>query len=496
MPYSHRPEHTSTSETVKHRPGEPGHRKTTQIAAKSSKRECQQNYGQGREAGGQPALSAVERNRGPWELAGLRQFVGWKYAPNPNGEKPKKPPINPHKGKQADPTEQETWGTFKQAERAVERYGLAGVGFVFTAEDPYAGVDLDHCRNPESGELKPWAETVIEALDSYAEVSPSGTGVKILCRGRLPAWAGHRKDLSDGGRIEAYDRSQYFTLTGRALEPGKPIRGAQRKLEALCRKLWPEAEKSPELEDRPGVGPVELEDDKLLEQARRARNGRKFSALYDHGDTSRYKSPSEADMDLCGMLAFWTGRDPQRMDRLFRHSALMRPKWEDRENYRRPTIERAIKGCKSAYRPRPPAKPEIAEIIRRMEVFAAEDPWTGRGGPANRRAFGVLLNTGGAWGRLQSGGIEVSIAERDLALEMGRARSNAAKSLDGLQDRKLIKILDRGGAKRPARILIRYSHKTGHIGKNPPEPPPCVQYGSFTGASFQGAKPRARDARV
>ena len=483
MRYPRGLEHTSTGGPAKH-PGEGAEcRKRNQIPANSEKSKRQQNSGQGRDADGQPALLAVENNRSLWELAERRQFVGWRYAPNPDGGKPKKPPINPHTGKYANDTAPETWGTFTEAERAATRHGLPGVGFVFTQEDPYAGVDLDDCRDSETGELEKWAERIVTAFGSYAEVSPSGTGVKIICRGRLPDWAGNRR-----GNIEVYDQARYFTLTGRALERGKPIREAQRKLDALCRKLWPEPEESR------GRGPgspaqaVDLGDEELLERARRARNGWKFAALFDRGEVGRYRSQSEADMDLCGLLAFWTNRDAGRMDRLFRSSALMRQKWE-RGDYRRRTIETAIRGCGSGYAPRPPAKPDVEEAIRRLKVFAAKDAWTGKGGPTDRRAFGALLNTGGGHGRPRKDGIEVCVAGRDIAPEIGRTRSNAAKSLERLEARRLIKVLDPGNTKRPMKILIRHSPQTGHIEKTPPEPPPVFNMDRLGGLLFKVRNP-------
>ena len=64
---------------------------------------------------------------------------------------------------------------------AVERDHLAGFGFVLDADrDGIVGVDLDGCRDPTSGRIAPWAQKIIQSLRSYAEVSPSGAGVKIL----------------------------------------------------------------------------------------------------------------------------------------------------------------------------------------------------------------------------------------------------------------------------------------------------------------------------
>jgi len=89
-------------------------------------------------------------------------------------------------------------------------------------------VDLDDCRDPETGVLEPWAADAVATLNSYTEVSPSGTGVKVFVRSVLPA--GGRS----GGHFEFYDRQRYFTLTGKRLpntpppwRPAAPVRSTQ-----------------------------------------------------------------------------------------------------------------------------------------------------------------------------------------------------------------------------------------------------------------------------
>ncbi len=80
----------------------------------------------------------------------------------------------------------------------------------------------------------------------------------------------------------------------------------------------------------------------LLDEARHAANGAKFQVLFDEGDISGYPSPSEADLALCSMLAFWTGNCARSIDYYFRQSALCRPKWLTRADYPQQTIARAI----------------------------------------------------------------------------------------------------------------------------------------------------------
>ncbi len=273
----------------------------------------------------------------PAELCALPQWLCWKTAKRKG--KITKVPVSPHGGA-GKPNVSNTWGTLGEALAHAERCGLAGVGFVFSEDDPYCGVDLDGCRDPETGELAPWAAELVAALGSYSEASPSDTGVHVIVRGSVPA-GGNRK-----GAVEMYDRGRFFTMTGEALD-GSPaeIGDRQGELEALHRRLFPpQPAKGPGTapaarNGRPAADPPELPDDALLERARNAKNGERFARLYA-GDRSGYDSDSEADLALCSMLAFWPTDEPQ-LDRLFRQSGLYREKWE-RADYRERTIRKAI----------------------------------------------------------------------------------------------------------------------------------------------------------
>lgn len=135
-------------------------------------------------------------------------------------EKPPKKPYNPKfKEREAKPNTPTTWGSFEQALKRFEQGGFDGVGYVFSAEDPYTGIDLDNAVNPETGELKTWAAKIVAQFNSYTELSPSGTGVHIIIRGKLPP--GRRSMSYEDGKIEAYDDRHYFTMTGLLL-PGSP----------------------------------------------------------------------------------------------------------------------------------------------------------------------------------------------------------------------------------------------------------------------------------
>ena len=114
----------------------------------------------------------------PAEITPRNQWVGWRYQER-DGVRTKVP-INARTGKNADATNPATSSSFDQAGYAVKEFDLDGVGFVFSEQDPYSGVDLDNCRNPETGEIEGWAKEFISSLNTYAEVSPSGTGVKLI----------------------------------------------------------------------------------------------------------------------------------------------------------------------------------------------------------------------------------------------------------------------------------------------------------------------------
>jgi len=136
----------------------------------------------------------------------------------------------------------------------------------------------------------------------------------------------------------------------------KPIRACQPEIDAVHTDIFAEraakrAAANSHTENGNGVTiALNLSDQDLLEKARAATNGTRFAALYDGGDWqgAGYPSQSEADVALCGTIAFYTGPDHGRIDRLFRTSALMREKW-NRNDYRNRTIVKALEGRSEFY---------------------------------------------------------------------------------------------------------------------------------------------------
>lgn len=153
----------------------------------------------------------------PEPLEQRRQWVCWRWEWDERNEKWTKVPINAKTGNRASTTDPTTWATFEQAFlRAEKSKGALGLGFVFSANDDIAGVDLDTCRDPETGEFAPWAAAILNTFDTYAEISISETGVHIY--GNAHVGAGHNK-VYETGKVEVYDRGRFFVVTGNKL-PG------------------------------------------------------------------------------------------------------------------------------------------------------------------------------------------------------------------------------------------------------------------------------------
>ncbi|MEQ1826533.1 MAG: AAA family ATPase [Pirellula sp.] len=173
-------------------------------------------------------------------LTSVPQWVCWKYV-NRNGIETKLP-IEAKSLQAANVVDPACWTSFENAMTTFKEIpSLDGVAFAFSDLDPFAGVDLDDCLDDQGNFT--WGEDVVSGLDSYAEISPSGSGVKIFLRGRKPASSQCRVDgLGPNaiGKLEVYDRARCFAVTGRRL-PSSPVdvMDRQEKLDSLCHHYWP-----------------------------------------------------------------------------------------------------------------------------------------------------------------------------------------------------------------------------------------------------------------
>lgn len=278
-----------------------------------------------------------------------------------------KVPINARTGGRAASNTPSTWSTYQQVVAFWEKNSdrIKGVGFVFGPSDPFIGIDLDHCLNPETGEIEGWAGDVVEQIGSYVEISPSGDGLHLICRGQVPFSQKKRTvamPISEAQRaasqriaaekgtkqgkteILIVQSGQYFTITG---EPFRdiPITEASESLAIIYDKYFSKGTPSPSkrIEEN-----TPLTDEEIIAKASAAKNFDRFRRLFS-GDWTGYSSQSEADAALVSLIVFYT-QDADQIERIFARSGLMRDKWS-REDYRERTISYALSQSRERYTP-------------------------------------------------------------------------------------------------------------------------------------------------
>lgn len=289
-------------------------------------------------------------NEIPAELRSKDRWVLWQPRRVPGRPKPVKRPIDPNTFGNAAVDNAETWASFDLARS--EQLGAPawspqpfGLGYVLDHGE--VGVDLDNAVDAVG--IKPWARFIVDTVASYAELSPSGTGIHILARGSLADGIGSRR-----GDVEIYrgGSGRYFTFTGLRLN-GTPPTLEQRQKEILKvhrRFIWRPKRKGSNASTL-SSDQIVADDRELLVRAGQAKNGDRFRKLWN-GDSSDYRpqrpdgtfeGPSRADAALARILAYWTGGDAGRVERLMRQSGLAREKWDTHPIYLRDTIAFAIK---------------------------------------------------------------------------------------------------------------------------------------------------------
>lgn len=304
----------------------------------------------------------IDRNGFPKELAALPNWVCWRLEPDKKAEgRTTKVPYSPKNALKASSNKPNTWGTLDEALLFMDKYTFTGVGFVFTEESGIVGIDIDHCLD-EHGNPNEIAAAILEKLpQTYIEISPSGTGLHIFIRGRLPP--GGNKNSQHG--VEMYASRRYFTMTGNQYsksvdliaENDGALEYIHRQFIVSGRKLGKQSASHP---GRP------LSDEELLELARSSKDGESFRKLWGGEWQGRYPSQSEADFALCRKLAFWSGRNEAQVDRLFRQSGLFREKWNAQHHangatYGENTVGHACETTEKCYTPPPKKEAEVFE---------------------------------------------------------------------------------------------------------------------------------------
>lgn len=307
-------------------------------------------------------------NNIPQEMKSKPNWVVWRY--EERGGKKTKTPYNPATGTPAKSNAPHTWVPYDNAMAALQQYSYDGLGFMFSGSG-LVGIDLDHCVSSD-GSLTTLAEEIVRLANSYTEYSPSGQGLHIIGEGQTPPGGNRNSALG----LEMYSEARYFTVTGKVFNGLTEIQDVQAAVDQIHKAYLTRPAAAPAEIALPGQPPVLLSDEALQAMMKSdKKSGENFQRLWE-GDTSQYNGDaSAADMALCNRLAYWTGRDAQRMDAFFRQSGLMRDKWDRQTGattYGAMTIERACRDCRSVY--------GLPQQTTAADAFGTGDGQSRRGG--------------------------------------------------------------------------------------------------------------------
>ncbi len=286
----------------------------------------------------------------PDELKKLSNWVGCKIVPSKDRPgKTDKIPMNALTGECAKSNDPATWTDFETALDLSIQRNYDAIGFMF--QPPHVGADFDGCRN--DGKISDKAQRILKLINCYTEVSPSGTGVHAICKGEISRAL---KQSKKG--LEIYTTGRFFTFTGDRLEEYPAVIEDRSKILNQLIEEYSSKSKTKKSSKKSGRNAEEI-----LEAIAHSKDAEKFEQLFDGQWEGHYDSQSEADLALCGKLAFWTARDPALMDSIFRQSKLFREKWDakhyaDGRTYGQGVIDEAINGCEEVFTS---ARPKISQ---------------------------------------------------------------------------------------------------------------------------------------
>lgn len=232
-------------------------------------------------------------------------------------------------GKFASVNNPKTWGSFADVVKAKETADYDGIGYVLTDKDLYVGIDFDNCIN-EEGQLSEEVLRIVERLDSYTEVSPSGTGIHVIVKADLSDYINGSGMKKDGVICEIYTSLRFFTMTGEVLLNKHDINEATEVVKELITEYYPEKLKSQQVSQNVKEYPrLKVSKERVLKKMFNSKYGKDIRALYNGKvDGNKVgKSPSEIDFTLCKHLAFWCRKDKLLMKEILLDSKLNRDKF-------------------------------------------------------------------------------------------------------------------------------------------------------------------------
>lgn len=271
-----------------------------------------------------------------------------------------KVPVNSLTGGPAMSNNPKTWGAFQEAVKAVQRgfidteYGrritVSGIGYVFNG-DGIMGLDIDDCRDPETGTLNDLARDIVGIMDTYTEISPSGRGLHLIFRA---SFEHNKKETHIEGKHLAIYTSKYFTMTGDVLDDGHAdIEERTEQLQQVHKKYIDVQKNNQNVHknaDFVSKSTGFLTENDVFD---RIDKSKKRDAIYDllNGNwKGRYPSCSEADMALMNHLAYYADRNGSLMWSIFSKCGLYRED-EYRRNPKKfkTTLERAVQDCQECF---------------------------------------------------------------------------------------------------------------------------------------------------
>lgn len=273
-----------------------------------------------------------------------KRWVNWKYKNDDKG-KPTKVPYQKDLTHKASTSNHLTWSSYEEVLKA-----SPDIGIIFTSDQLLLGIDIDKCL--ENGEIVhddgAQIERFLAEMNTYVEISPSGTGLHAFLILRDPLELTRNKKAP----YELYTSGRFFTVTKNVYRDFKELRTVTSKeasdLLSVTGYPWTKKQAMKDTNHFNGA----LDDGLVLSKMFASKNGAKIESLY-RGDTSAYSNDdSSADLALCNYLAYWTAGNASQIERLWLNSPLgSREKTRNRQDYRTVTIRTAIDSCNGLYSP-------------------------------------------------------------------------------------------------------------------------------------------------
>ena len=264
-------------------------------------------------------------------------------------------PLDPWTGKAGSSTDQNKWSDFQTALRALEKYSNAD-GLAFYFANGYCGLDIDHVGDElekfHQGDRDP--ENMINKAkeltkNTYMETSISGEGIHCIFKGKIPGSRRRR------GNYEMYESGRFFALTGDSIQLRPEIKSLNKaEMQALYKHYLGADKEIPMPVQNINDFKNDLSVSEIIRKIDDSSQHDKFQMFMTGGWNTYYPSQSEADLAFANMLAFWTGKDFDKMDEIFRHSSLMRDKYDQKHGkttYGIALLNKAINDTTETYNP-------------------------------------------------------------------------------------------------------------------------------------------------